>query len=186
VPSAIALPGDVLVVRTPGFAARMIRFGAGLRGLPDLDNHVAVMHHRDPTTGAWWCIQGQPGGVGWCEATGYLQDKYTITNWRQDKTDSQRFAVCKIVEALLHTPYDWPAIAADAMDDLRLPELWSERWQGKAPGHVVCSSLAAWAYWKAGLANPATDKLDPSEDLSRVQPADWEAWITARQYGSML
>jgi len=180
-PSKIALPGDVLVVRTPGVFAWAIRLGARLRGKPSLDNHVAVMHHRDEN-GVWWAIEGRPGGVGWVDATEYLHNQYTITNWQQEKDQSQRFLVIKIIEALLHTPYDWPAIAADAITDLHLPDLWAEKWSGKPPGHVVCSSLAAWGYYKAGLPNPATDKLDPKADMSVVQPFDWEDWIVQHHY----
>ena len=51
----LAEPGDVLALRTPGRAGWWIRLGAALAGKPDLSNHVAVFHHRDPH-GTGWCI----------------------------------------------------------------------------------------------------------------------------------
>jgi len=52
-------PGTVLVTRSGGFAGTMIRFGAALRGKPNLQNHVAVAHHTD-VHGTLWCIEGRP------------------------------------------------------------------------------------------------------------------------------
>jgi len=170
-----------MVVRLPGTFASLIRFGARLRGIADLDNHVAIMHHRT-AGGQWRCIQAQPGGVAWADAQPYLDNPYTVTNFRQPKDDSQRFVVTSVVEAMLGTSYDWPAIAEDALEDLHIPDLWKENWHGRTPDHVVCSSLASWAYFKAGLANPSTDKLSPAADMSLVQPGDWEQWITARHF----
>ena len=60
-------PGDVILVRTGGLAATMIRFGAALRGAPNLNNHVAVAHHLD-AHGTLWCVEGSPGGAGWRDA----------------------------------------------------------------------------------------------------------------------
>ena len=51
-------PGTVLVTRSGGFAAFMIRLGAALRGRPNLGNHVAVAHHVD-AKGTLWVIEGQ-------------------------------------------------------------------------------------------------------------------------------
>lgn len=65
---SILKPADVLVVRTSGFAADMIRLGAALTGKPNLDNHVAVMHHWDGEVP--WGLEGKPGGVGWVDLRG--------------------------------------------------------------------------------------------------------------------
>ena len=58
-----AQPGDVLAVRTGGWTGRIIRFGAALRDQPNLDSHIAVIHHKD-AQGTLWCVEGRPGGVG--------------------------------------------------------------------------------------------------------------------------
>ena len=158
-------PGDVLAVRTGGVAASLIRFGAAIEGEPDLDNHVAVVHHV--TAGVTWCIEGRPGGVGWADAEKYLASRWTVTNALQPKTAEQRTQVMAAMVLALGTPYDWAAIADDALTALRLPELWGERWDSQVPAHVVCSSLAAWGYGKAGLARPS------AHDGPRTTPADW-------------
>jgi hypothetical protein len=168
--------GDVLTVRTgTGWAARLIDVGAALRGKPSNGNHVVVAHHQDPA-GVWWGIEGKPGGVGWADLRRYLADGYTVSNAEQPRTDEQRAHIASLVESMLGTPYDWEAIAADAMRSLGIPALFAQNWHGQgAPGHVVCSSLAAHAHRTLGLAEPAgTDRL--------IIPGDWTAFSLNKQW----
>lgn len=163
-------PGDVLAVRTSGFAATMIRLGAALQGKPDLSNHIAVADHWD-AKGTLWCIEGRPGGVGWRDATDYLASPWTLANVLQVKTDAQRDVVTAAMRALLGTPYDWAAIVGDGLDDLHL---WDPV-NGQVQGHVVCSALAAFGYDKAVLARPAGGER-------KVQPADWDQWVLTQAW----
>lgn len=159
--------GDVWSVRTTGWAARLIRFGAALRGQPNLDNHVVVVHHQD-SNGRWWGLEGRPGGVGQVDLTSYLHNPYTITNSAQPKTDAQRYNIAVGAEALLKTPYDWVGIAADGMDAIGAPHLWQQNWGSLGPpAHVVCSSYAAWLYEHYGLDRPV------NHALRNVTPGDW-------------
>jgi hypothetical protein len=179
--STVPQPGDVLAVRTDGLAARTIRFGAALRELltgtsaPNLDNHIAVVHHKDKA-GTLWCVEGKPGGVGWRDAKAYLRSPWTVTNVNQPKTTEQRKLVCSGALALIGTPYDWAAITADAAADLDLGALWHPAFGGEVPGHVVCSSLAEWLYLKAGLPCPR------QEGAREIQPADWVAFMLENHY----
>jgi hypothetical protein len=167
--------GDVLVVRTSGPGARLIRLGERIQGKPDLDNHVAVVYNVGP--GGILAIEGRPGGVGWVDAAKYLSSPWTVTNSGQPKTETQRRMVCAAMRemALRKTPYDWWAIADDTESALRIPDVFREPtdW-GQFPGHVVCSSVAAWAYDQAGLLRP-----DPG-DCPHVEPADWDSFISSR------
>jgi len=169
------LPGDVLCVRTTGIPGEMIRLGASLEGKPDLENHIAVVHHQNPD-GTWRGIEARPGGVAWADMTPYLESHWTLSNCGQPKKPAYRAMVCSVVEQMLKTSYDWDAIAQDALIDLHIPDVWAEKWNGKTPDHVVCSSLAAWAYHKAGLAAPTT------EDMAHIQPADWTQFILLNGY----
>lgn len=171
--------GDVLAIRTPDVAGKIIRFGAGLADGSTLANHIAILHHQ--SDGRWWAIEGRPGGVGWADATAYLESPFTISNQHQGK-EALWQKVCDITESALHTPYDWPAIAADALNDLHLPVLWGERQDGVTPGHVVCSSLAAWAYAKAGLACPVEKSFIGASSQAYVQPSDWVKFIIDNHY----
>lgn len=171
------LPGDVVIVRTGGFFAWLIRLTERLQGKPDLRNHVAMFHHA--ADGVNWYLEGRPSGLGWKSyKTGddaYMGSRLTITNAAQPKTPGQRQSVCMAMRRMFGAPYDWEAIAADAASTLRLPERW-EPWGGTMPGHVVCSSSAAWAYGQDGLPAPEVDGGRMTE------PADWdrfcetEAW----------
>jgi hypothetical protein len=166
-------PGDVILARSGGFAAAMIRLGAALRDAPNLQNHVAVAHHTD-AHGTLWVAEGRPGGAGWRDAKAYLASPWVLTNAEQPKTGAQRQAVCDVMQAMIGTAYDWEAIAADAAADLHLDTAWLPAWNGTVPGHAVCSSLAAYAYGKAGLHCPAGGR--------QVQPSDWDTFILTRAW----
>lgn len=172
--------GDVLVVRGTDWAARLIRLGAALRDEPNLDNHVAIVHHKD-TNGVWWTIEGRPGGVGWACAQTYLTSPYTTNNAGQAKTPAQREQIATVARGMLGTPYDWQGIVADAMSDVGVQDMWAQNWQGQGPpAHVVCSSLAAWIYQKTGLDVPQ------QHQPRFTTPADWEQFIIARDYATPM
>lgn len=176
-------PADIIVVRTNGIAAKFIRFGERLQGKPDLHNHVAVLHHIT-IEGIAWFLEGRPSGFGWHierigDPKGYLSSKFTVSNAPQPKTAAQRAAVLTELELMIGKPYDWEAIEGDAAAALHMPELWPQ-WTGQMPGHVVCSSSAAWGYEKAGLAAPKAG------GGRFVEPADWDVFLTAQQWAQPL
>ena len=113
----VVAPGDVICTRSTGWKARGIRFVAAIRDQPNLQNHVAVVHHLDDR-GPLWCLEGKPGGVGWHTAGGYQQSPWTLTNAAQPKTDAQRKIICDGMLAMIGTEYDWEAIADDAVADV--------------------------------------------------------------------
>lgn len=162
--------GDIVVVRDNSWAGFMIRLGAALRNKPNLGNHVAIMHHY--TDGVPWGIEGRPGGVGWVDMRKYLSSKWTVSNSAQPINVGQANLIAKTCEVAIGTPYDWEAIAADIFEILHIRDLFVENWKGQGvPGHVVCSSLAAWAYGNCGVAHPDVG----NERL--VSPGDWSEFI---------
>jgi hypothetical protein len=168
----LLLPGDVLVCRTNDTGGELIRLGAALEDKASNDNHVALVHHRDPA-GTLWVIEARPGGVGWADAEQY-DNPYLLTNVEQPKTGDQRRQVCTLAVGMLRVGYDWAAIGMDAAQALHLDGLWRVKDFGDAPpAHVVCSSLVAWLYRKAGLAEPAGRQRT-------TIPADWADWILRR------
>jgi hypothetical protein len=169
-----ASPGDVVVVRTPGFPAWVIRLGEALQGKPALRNHVAVLYHEGD--GVRWYLEGRPSGLGWAAFPygddPYLGSPWTVSNAAQPKSPSQRAAVCTVMREMVGTPYDWGAIEDDAAAALHLPGGWEKWGTGTAlPGHVVCSSSAAFAYRETGLAAPELGGGRFTE------PADWDDFI---------
>lgn len=166
-------PGDVIAVRTGGRAAGIIRFGERLRGIPDRTNHIVVVDSRDAND-VLVGIEGRPGGVGRVDVAQYFEGgygHYAVSNRTQPKSELQRSDVVAVVRNMLKVGYDWDAIAEDALNDLHIPELWLEKWHGTSPAHVVCSSLASWAYHKSGLAAPK------QEDMRHIQPGDWAQFM---------
>lgn len=173
-------PGDVLAVRSTGFAGEMIRFGSALMDEPNVANHIAVLDHQD-SKDTWWALEGRPGGVGWRDATAYLNSPYIITNRGQPKTEFQRGMICSTMRALINTAYDWDAIVGDALRDLHLPVIpdpWAEKTLagGEVSGHVVCSSAAVFAYIKATLGHPE------QTDAAHIEPSDWIQFVIENHY----
>lgn len=179
-------PGDVILVQIRDgswltkLSAWAIRVGAVLTGQPSDWNHVIVAHHHDEH-GVYYGAQGQPGQVAWVPLEPWLADAVTLTNADQPKTVEQRQLICDAVLPLVEVArYDWTAIAADtgiAFDAARhVSPLWGmiDHWGPGVPGHVICSSLADYAYERAGLASPAADRF--------CTPADWSQFIERRQW----
>ncbi len=172
--SAPLMPSDVVVIRTPGPWAWVIRFGQMLQGKPDLRNHVAMFHHS--AGGANWYLEGRPGGLGWRvfrqDADGYAGSRWTVSNSAQPRTEVQRARICGRMKELVGKPYVWEAIEGDAAMALHLPEVWPKWGDGtQMPGHVVCSSSAALAYKEERVAAPEVGGGRFTE------PADWDAFI---------
>lgn len=170
-------PGDVLVVRTKSPWGILVRIGAWLTGKPNTVDHVAVYHHRD-LAGISWAVEGRPGGVGWVDVRQY-DGPHVVSNAGQPKTGEQRKAICDLTESLLQRPYDWGAIAQDAIDALHVRDLWASTDYGDdPPGHVVCSSLAAWVYRHVGLDHPA----GKDGRVRWVTPGDWARFVADRAW----
>jgi len=166
-------PGDILAVRSGGLAGAAIRLGAALRDQVNLSSHIAVVHHTDEH-GTVWALEGRPGGVGWRDARDYLASPWTVTNAGQPKTAEQRETVCATMLAMIGTAYDWEAIVADAAGAFGLAGIWHPAWDGTVPAHVVCSSLAAYGYGKAGLECPKNGR--------EVTPAAWVDLIMTNRW----
>lgn len=185
-----AAPGDVLAVSAgPWWCRKVIELGERMRGLPAADDrvdHVAIVTHLD-SQGRWMGIAGQPGGVGPCDCTPYLQAPLTRTNFWQPKPaegSPEMNAFLASCAKSLGIAYDWISIAEDGLDALHLHDLsdWIDplwRWPGpggQLPGHVVCSSLAAALYEKAGWPHPDIG----SERI--CEPAAWWGWNDQHQW----
>ncbi|HEY2441741.1 MAG TPA: hypothetical protein VGI31_01265 [Streptosporangiaceae bacterium] len=183
-----AAPGDVLAVwHGQGTFPDLIRVGEALEGKPAVANHVVVITHLDQN-GRWIGIQGQPGGVGLVDCTGYLSDTRTMSNHAQPKPDDHGQAASFLASTAksLGIAYDWVGIAEDTLGALHLDDLSNAidplwRWpsdHGLLPGHVVCSSLAAMLY-----DLPSVGWAHPDLGRERVcEPADWWRWSQDRAW----
>ncbi len=173
-------PGDVLAIHGVSLEDKAIELGSALLGEPNLASHIAVLHHQD-AKGTWWALEGRPSGVGWRDATGYLNSPYTITNRHQPKTDSQRTEICYWMGRLINTQYDWDAIVNDALRDLHLQTI-DDPWgvkdaNGEVSGHIVCSSAAVVAYALSPCLYP---RYAPE---ANIEPSDWVKFIIEGNYG---
>lgn len=165
-------PGNILVISGGNtIIDQAIQIDSILQGQPAAQ-HVAVVHHRDPgPKGVLWGIEGRPGGVGWVDCTHYVGHPLTVSNIHQPIPEAARYVIGVTMEAMLGTPYDWQAIVEDGGLAFGLPDIWHEKVDGKLPGHIVCSSLAAFGYCKTGQPSPRPT------DYRHVSPGDWEKFI---------
>jgi hypothetical protein len=171
-------PGTVFAVAGGGIGAKLIAVGAALLGRPDMQQHVAVMHHY--ADGVPWGLEGRPSSVGWVDMRKYLVGKkhpYSLSNIDQPLTADQRALVTSNMQKMLGTKYDWTGIAADAMQALRIRGLFATEWKdGTVPGQVVCSSFAAYLYGAAKAPHP-------KEGHERFcTPGDWSDFITRKAW----
>ena len=175
---AVLKPGDVLAVRGAGWEAEVIRVGEELSGKPGLDNHVAVMHHWQGDVP--WGLEGKPGGVGWADMRRYVASEYTVNNCGQPgRTDAVRAQVAAEAEHLIGTRYDWLAIADATLRAFRMDDLFSSTVNGTVPGHIVCSSYAAFLYKLYGWDHPNVPDRD-------CEPGDWTAFAMDHGYNVKL
>jgi hypothetical protein len=173
--------GDVFALDTGNAVTSiLIRIGEALDDEPSPANHVAIAHHQDKA-GTWWGIEGRPGGVGWVDMAKYLDSplaRFANSNAAEVRSDAQRAAIAEVTAGMLRVGYDWVGgITCDTLDAVRLDALGDliDRWWGwhdpsnptLRPGHVVCSSLAAWVYRNQGLPCP------PVRDEELCLPSDW-------------
>jgi hypothetical protein len=158
-------PGDICAVRSPWTIwGWLIRLGAVLSGRSGRCDHVVVVVGWD-ATGGLCGVEGRPSGVGHVSMRRY-DNRWISSNSGQPKTDNQRRAVVDAALAAVGTSYDWLAIAADALDCLGVPQPIDGEYR-RQPRSVVCSSLANYVCWRAGVDHPGVgDRW--------CTPADWD------------
>jgi hypothetical protein len=171
---SVLKPGDVFSVRT-STNEDTIEFGEAMQGKPNLDNHVAGMHHWDGDIP--WGLEGKPGGVGWVDMRNYIGHPFAYNNCLQpNRIDTARILVAADGEKLLGTRYDWEAIGGDTLEALHV-KLYHLTWtNGTVPGMVVCSSYWAYLYGIANWRHPSTG------DERMCEPADWLNFIIQNNY----
>jgi hypothetical protein len=170
----------------PWWCREVIELGERMRGLACPVDHVIVVTHQD-AAGRWNGIQGQPGGVGPVDCTPYLQAGVTRSNFWQPKAEEGTPAMNTFLASCAKTlgfQYDWVGIGEDFLDALHVHDLtalidplwrWPSKY-GQMPGHVVCSSLAAMLYERAGWPHPDL------KNERQCEPADWWRWSDQRQW----
>lgn len=175
------MPGDVIAVRkTHGTLwSWLIRLGGLLRGGTGGVHHVIVVHHRE-SDGTLIGVEARPSGVGYVDiaADGY-DNEWLSSNTDQPRDDWQRATVVRSAEDAMGVCYDWLAIASDAAACLGVPQPDDAEYSQRPPRMVVCSSLANWCHYRAGLPHPGTpDRW--------VTPEDWDAWNRGRLWETAL
>lgn len=140
-----ARPGDGLVVRTPGWAARVIRFGMWLAGYPAPErfyNHVVCV--TAPGQG----VEARPSGAGKVALADYTDCAPLLI--RSGLADAEAAVAVHFWRRRVGTGYGWLDIAAQAWAASRLPTpafVWRRL---ERTDRFICSQLLAEGWLRAG------------------------------------
>lgn len=135
--------GDFLVVRSTGWAARLIQIGTRSRW-----NHAAI------DVGNGQLVEANPNGVQRKPVTEYGTDQYVTS--RLELTDSQRDDIVAYAVRAIGTPYGWVDIVALALVAVGIRPGWLDRYAARTD-RLVCSQLVAYAYAAAGCPVSSAD-----------------------------
>lgn len=159
-------PGDYIVVRTGGVAARLIRLVTRSRF-----NHAAIY------IGGGQLIEATPRyGVRIAELAEYAGD-LMWSNSAEPTLSGERDTVVDIARAWLGVPYNWEGDLADGLACLGLRwRLLSRLPSGRRT--VMCSQLVANAGERAGLdswlcGKPNPGAVTPADLAARIEKGKW-------------
>ena len=153
-------PGDLVLVRSPGWPAAVIRFGERLR-CRGRDRSFARVNHAATVLGRG-IVQEMAGGGGQLTAlASWRQQSYAVVHVTT-ATDEQRRAAVAAARWYVNVPYGWPSIVSDAVYVLSgLPIALAV---GQS---VVCSADASSAQRCLGLIPDKPDVAVLPSDLAR-------------------
>ncbi len=151
--------GDFFVVRTEGWAARVIRVVTR-----------SDVNHAGVYVGDGRIVEAQPAGAAFNQV-----DAYPNARWSHVPLSGvQRQAIVAEAVALIGTPYSWVDVVCIGLADLfgwSVPEPIRHRLRGK--GELMCSQLVDTAYLRAGV-HLFNDGRLPGD----VAPSDLERFTT--------
>lgn len=125
--------GDYGVVRSNGWAARLIQIGTVSRW-----NHAFIYIGNDEI------VEANPRGVAISTVSKY---KEIAWNQHEDLTDNQRKVIVNKAKSFVGSPYGFGAILVIALKILGLrfiPKILSNVAENEKS--VICSQLVAWSY----------------------------------------
>lgn len=163
----IPRPGDYIVVRTGGLAARLIRAVTRSRF-----NHAAIY------IGGGQLIEATPRqGVRIAELAEYAGDPM-LSNSAEPTLSGERDSVVEFARAQIGERYNWDADLEDGLDCLGLRwRLLSRLPSGRRT--VMCSQLVAAAGAQAGLntwlcGKPNPGAVTPADLATRIEKGQWK------------
>jgi uncharacterized protein YycO len=124
--------GDYGVVRSTGWAARLIQVGT-----------VSRWNHAFIYIGDGKIVEANPTGIAISPVS-----KYSNIAWNQHEelTDAQRQKIVKRAKAFVGSKYGFRAILVIALKILGLKVIPTLRRAAENENSVICSQLVAWSY----------------------------------------
>ena len=151
-------PGDYLVIKSHGWAARLIQIGTRSRW-----NHAAI--YVGLRNGVPSIVEAKPSGVGFSPLSNYHREDYVVS--KRNLTSWERIKVVGGAARLVkkRTKYGWLDIVALSAVQLNACPAWL-RSIAKNDDRLVCSQVVSACWAKAGV------EAVPNKDPWAVTPGD--------------
>lgn len=167
-PKRHPMPGDIGLVRIPGYMGWLIAFGQLLLGDASKYTHafIVIDDHRS--------ISASPGGAGWDNLTTYISLGAAFGR-NVPLTLNQRLRIVTEATALLGTPYSFLDYVAIALHRFKIRPKFIEK-RVTDSGHMICSQLVDQCYLRAGIHLFADGRLSQDVtpgDLANILIEDW-------------
>jgi uncharacterized protein YycO len=133
-------PGDLLIVKTTGIAARVIQWGTHSRY-----NHAAI--YVGTVNGVETLIEANPSGIEAKSLSEYASRQYLVSDY--PLSDAQRKRIVAFAYAQIGKRYGWLDIAALVLLSLGIRWRWVIN-TAMDQTRFVCSQLACEAAWHGG------------------------------------
>ena len=136
-------PGDIGLVRIPGYMGWLIAFGQLLMGDASKYTHAFVVIDEKHS------ISASPGGAGWDNLETYMSHGSAF-GWNIPLTPDQRAQIVAAAESLIGTPYSFLDYLALALHRFKIRPKFIEK-RVTDSGHMICSQLVDQCYLRAGI-----------------------------------
>ena len=161
-------PGDIGLVRIPGYMGRLIAFGQLLLGDASKYTHAFIVIDEKHS------ISAAPGGAGWDNLDTYISHGAAFGR-NIPLTTEQRARIIIAAESLLGTPYSFLDYLAIGLHRFKIRPKFIEK-RVTDSGHMICSQLVDQCYLRAGVHLFADGRLSQDVtpgDIANVLIEDW-------------
>lgn len=143
-------PGDIGLVTMGGPAGKLIRLGQWLNG-DGFENfeHAFITTDETGPNGKPMIVEAQPHGAAFRELHYAPGTLHWCTGLSVGLSAADRASISQAAIDCIGVPYSFLDYFSLVAKRLRIPDLLL-RGYVKSTGHMICSQLCAWAYYKAG------------------------------------
>ena len=161
-------PGDIGLVRIPGYVGWLIAFGQLLLGDASKYTHAFIVIDDKHS------ISASPGGAGWDNLDTYISHGAAFGR-NIPLTSEQRELIVESAVLLLGTPYSFLDYLAIGLHRFKIRPKFIEK-RVTDSGHMICSQLVDQCYLRAGIHLFEDGRLSQDVTPGDIANVLIEAW----------